>query len=94
MTGRICRNVFVDFGAMIVGLVLKFAKNPVERHIGLQLLGSATSFGANYQEACAAESRADFVHKMQIVLKNSVSRFTGSSSSRNPSPTSWIYNAN
>jgi len=30
---------------------------------------SATSCGANYEEACAAESRADFVHKMQIVLK-------------------------
>jgi len=33
------------------------------------LLRSATSSGANYQEACAAESRADFVHKLQIVLK-------------------------
>lgn len=30
---------------------------------------AATSCGANYEEACAAESRADFVHKMQIVLK-------------------------
>ena len=30
---------------------------------------AATSSGANYQEACAAESKADFVHKMQIVLK-------------------------
>ena len=25
--------------------------------------------GADYEEACAAESPADFVHKMQIVLK-------------------------
>ena len=30
---------------------------------------AATSAGANYEEACAAESRADFIHKMQIVLK-------------------------
>jgi len=30
---------------------------------------SATSSGANYEEACGAESRADFIHKMQIVLK-------------------------
>jgi four helix bundle protein len=30
---------------------------------------SATSCGANYEEARAAESRADFVHKMQVVLK-------------------------
>jgi four helix bundle protein len=25
--------------------------------------------GANYQEAQAAESRSDFIHKLQIVLK-------------------------
>lgn len=60
---------FLEFGAMIVRLTLRLNKNPVERHIGLQLLRSATSSGANYQEACAAESRADFIHKMQIVLK-------------------------
>jgi four helix bundle protein len=30
---------------------------------------SATSSGANYEEACAAESKADFIHKMQVVLK-------------------------
>ena len=30
---------------------------------------SATSAGANYEEACGAESRQDFIHKMQVVLK-------------------------
>jgi four helix bundle protein len=30
---------------------------------------SSTSAGANYEEACGAESRADFIHKMQVVLK-------------------------
>jgi four helix bundle protein len=30
---------------------------------------ASTSAGANYQEACGAESKADFIHKMQIVLK-------------------------
>ena len=30
---------------------------------------AGTSAGANYEEACGAESRADFVHKLQIVLK-------------------------
>ena len=39
------------------------------RHVGGQLMRSATSAGANYEEACGAESRADFVHKMQVVLK-------------------------
>ena len=39
------------------------------RHIGGQLTRSGTSAGANYEEACGAESRADFIHKLQIVLK-------------------------
>ena len=30
---------------------------------------SSTSAGANYEEAYGAESRADFIHKLQIVLK-------------------------
>jgi len=30
---------------------------------------SATSSGANYKEACGAENKADFIHKMQLVLK-------------------------
>lgn len=30
---------------------------------------SATSSGANYEEACGSESRRDFAHKMGIVLK-------------------------
>lgn len=39
------------------------------RYVGDQLMRAASSAGANYQEACGAESRADFVHKLQIVLK-------------------------
>ena len=34
-----------------------------------QLFRSGTSAGANYEEACGAESRADFIHKLQIALK-------------------------
>ena len=33
------------------------------------MLRSGTSCSANYEEACAAESLADFVHKLQISLK-------------------------
>jgi four helix bundle protein len=41
----------------------------VLRHIALQLVRSSTSPAANYGEARAAESRRDFIHKMQICLK-------------------------
>ncbi len=34
-----------------------------------QLIGSATSVGANVEEADAGESSGDFVHKMKIALK-------------------------
>ena len=39
------------------------------RHVAGQLVRCGTSAPPNYEEACAAESRADFVHKMRIVLK-------------------------
>jgi four helix bundle protein len=41
----------------------------VEYYLSKQILRSATSAGANYEEACNGESRADFVHKLQITLK-------------------------
>lgn len=34
-----------------------------------QIQRSGTSIGANYCEACDAESKADFIHKMGIALK-------------------------
>lgn len=37
--------------------------------IGKQFLRSATSVGANVEEAQSAESRADFIHKMGIAQK-------------------------
>jgi four helix bundle protein len=43
--------------------------DPSTRHIVEQLVRAATSTAANYAEARAAESRRDFVHKMQICLK-------------------------
>jgi len=39
------------------------------RHIAGQLVRCGTSPGPNYEEGCAAESRADFTHKLKIVLK-------------------------
>ncbi len=39
------------------------------RHIAAQLIRSGTSAAPNYEEGCAAESRADFVHKLSICLK-------------------------
>jgi four helix bundle protein len=39
------------------------------RHIAGQLVRCGTSPAPNYEEACAAESRGDFIHKLSICLK-------------------------
>ena len=39
------------------------------RYISKQILRSGLAAAANYSEAQAAESRADFIHKLRIVLK-------------------------
>ena len=59
----------LDFGATIVGVSERLNGSSGGRHIGNQLVRAATSSGANYEEACGGESRADFIHKLQIVLK-------------------------
>ena len=45
------------------------SRDAVARIIGKQYLRSATSIGANLEEAQGGESRADFVHKNSIAFK-------------------------
>jgi four helix bundle protein len=59
----------LDFAAEIIKLLNILPKTSVCKYISVQLMRSGTSPGANYEEACGAESRADFIHKMGIVLK-------------------------
>jgi four helix bundle protein len=59
----------LNLAAAVIKMVLQLNKTAVGRHIGGQLTRASTSAGANYEEACGAESRADFIHKLQIVLK-------------------------
>jgi four helix bundle protein len=44
-------------------------KDPAGRILGKQYLRSATSIGANIEEAQSGESRADFIHKYCIAQK-------------------------
>jgi len=59
----------LDFGVAVIGVVEALPRTMTGRHVAGQLLRSATSAGSNYEETCAAESRADFIHKIQIVLR-------------------------
>ncbi|HYR88821.1 MAG TPA: four helix bundle protein [Terriglobia bacterium] len=59
----------VQFAINIVTLVEQLPQNLQARHIGNQILRSGTAAAPNYGEARAAESRADFIHKLKICLK-------------------------
>jgi four helix bundle protein len=59
----------LNFSASVIKLARVLRKGPVDNHLARQLVRSATSSGANYEEACSGESRADFIHKLQIALK-------------------------
>ncbi len=60
---------YLAFGAAMLKLMAQLPANKVGAHLGDQLFRSGTSVGAHLQEARAAESRADFLHKLQLALK-------------------------
>lgn len=58
------------FAVRIVNLCRFLEKHSdVSRNVINQLLDSGTSVGANLEEAVAGQSRADFIHKNSIALK-------------------------
>jgi len=59
----------MKFAVEVIRLTSRLKRIPASRHIAGQLTRSATSAGANYEEACGAEGKKDFAHKLQIVLK-------------------------
>ena len=59
----------INFAARVGKVVDALPDTRMGRHIAGQLVRSGTSPAPNYEEGCAAESRADFVHKLSICLK-------------------------
>ncbi len=59
----------MDFAANAVKFCVKVNKNTKESVITKQLIRSSTSIGANISEANYGISRADFIAKMQIAMK-------------------------
>ncbi len=60
---------FVDYAVRIIKLSNSLPDTKAAKHICSQILRSGTSPAPNYGEAQSAESRADFVHKLKIALK-------------------------
>jgi len=64
----LCERTF-QFGVRITKMVRRLPRDMAGHEIGRQVLRSGTSVGANTEEADAAESTEDFLHKMKIALK-------------------------
>ena len=63
------RKRIYDFVIRIVNLVTELPNTIAGNRIGGQLLDAGTSIGANFEEACAAFSKADFTYKLAIAKK-------------------------
>lgn len=59
----------LDFATKIVLFYETFSKTKKDTTIAKQLLRSATSVGANINEAVYGNSKADFISKLHIALK-------------------------
>jgi len=59
----------IEFASRVIDMAEKMPKTFATKHIGSQIIRSATSPALNYGEAQGAESKEDFIHKMKICLK-------------------------
>ena len=59
----------LDFATQIVLFYEEYSKTKKDTTIAKQLLRSATSIGANINEAIFGNSKADFISKLHISLK-------------------------
>ena len=71
MEQTVARKSFL-FAVRIVKLYKHLNTNKKEYVLSRQLLRSGTSIGANIAEAEQGQSRADFISKMNIALKEAV----------------------
>ena len=59
----------LDFATKVVLFYEEYSKSRKDTTIAKQLLRSATGIGANLNEAVYGNSKADFISKMHIALK-------------------------
>ncbi len=67
--GQDIADRMLEFAGGALRLSSKLPASAAGRHVLLQLVRSATAAGANYEEARAAESSADFTHKLAVACK-------------------------
>lgn len=67
--GEDLEDRLLDFSVRIGNVVDALPETRLGRHVAGQLIRSGTSPAPNCAEACAAESKKDFIHKLGIALK-------------------------
>lgn len=65
----------LDFASRVVLFYEEYSKNKTDTTIAKQLLRSGTSVGANINEAIYGNSKADFIAKLHIALKETGESF-------------------
>ena len=69
MTNQELEERLTDFAVLVIKLSAKLPRNRVGLILCNQIAKSGTSAALNYGEVRGAQSRKDFIHKSQIVLK-------------------------
>jgi four helix bundle protein len=69
MTPAMLEDRLVNFAVRIIPLANRLSTTFAGKHVAGQILRSGTSAAPNYAEARSAESRADFIHKLRIAVK-------------------------
>ena len=69
MRDSLLREKSYNFALRIVKLYKFMASEKSEYVLSKQIIRSGTSIGANIEEGVQAQSKADFVHKLSIALK-------------------------
>lgn len=69
MKENIIKNKSFDFALRIIKLYQYLCETKKEFILSKQLLHSGTSIGANIRESEHGQSKADFIHKLSIALK-------------------------
>lgn len=69
ITPEILEERLVDFAVRVIALANRLSASFAGKHIANQMVRSGTSPAPNYAEGRSAESRADFIHKLRVVVK-------------------------
>jgi len=62
-------NRLIKFSVLIIKILDDIPSTKAGNHLSGQLVRSGTSPALNYGEARSAESLKDFIHKLQLILK-------------------------